>query len=72
VSPNRALVSTCTVCAQQSGGDDPVTQRAVDAAVCWRVALQINTPSARRLCAWKLPDRRWEMSTIRKHDDFEP
>jgi hypothetical protein len=55
-----------------AGGDDPARQRTVDGAVCWRVALQINTPSARRLHAWKLPDGRWEISSVRNHDDFEP
>jgi hypothetical protein len=54
------------------GGDDPIHRRASDGAVCWRIALQTNTPSARRLHAWKLPDGRWELSSVRKHDDFVP
>lgn len=53
------------------GGDDPIRQRA-DGAVCWRVALQINTPSARRLHAWKRSDGTWELSSVRKHDDMAP
>jgi hypothetical protein len=55
-----------------AGGDNPARQRAQDGAVCWRIALQVNTPSARRLHAWKLPDGRWELSSVRKHDDVEP
>lgn len=54
------------------GGDNPARQRAHDGAVCWRLALQVNTPSARRLHAWKLPDGRWELASVRKHDDVEP
>ena len=57
---------------QGAGGDDPVQTRASDGAVCWRVALQVNTPSARRLHAWRLDDGRWELSSVRKHDDFSP
>jgi hypothetical protein len=53
-----------------AGGDNPVRQRQ-DGAVCWRLALQVNTPSARRLHAWRLADGRWELSSVRKHDDFE-
>ena len=52
------------------GGDDPIRQRTADGATCWRVALQQNTPSARRLHAWRLADRSWELSSVRKHDDF--
>lgn len=54
-----------------TGGDTPVRQRESDGAICWRIALQVGTPSARRLHAWKLPDGRWELSSVRKHDDFE-
>lgn len=54
-----------------TSGDTPARQRDSDGAYCWRLALQTGTPSARRLHAWKLPDGRWELSSVRKHDDFE-
>jgi hypothetical protein len=55
-----------------AGGDNPVRHRAQDGAICWRIALQVSTPSARRLHAWKLSDGRWELASVRKHDDVEP
>jgi hypothetical protein len=54
-----------------SGGDDPVRQRE-DGALCWRVSLQVNTPSARRLHYWKLPGGAYELSRVVLHDDVEP
>lgn len=54
-----------------SGGDDPVRQRD-DGAACWRVSLQVNTPSARRLHYWKLPGGAYELSRVVLHDDVEP
>ncbi|GAB2504057.1 hypothetical protein GCM10027063_49150 [Promicromonospora xylanilytica] len=54
-----------------SGGDDPVRQRD-DGAACWRVSLQVNTPSARRLHYWKLPGGAYELSRVVVHDDVEP
>jgi hypothetical protein len=54
-----------------SGGDDPVRQRD-DGATCWRVSLQVNTPSARRLHYWKLPGGAYELSRVVVHDDVEP
>lgn len=54
-----------------SGGDDPVRLRD-DGAVCWRVSLQVNTPSARRLHYWKLPGGSYELSRVVLHDDVEP
>ncbi|MFD2797148.1 hypothetical protein ACFS27_26560 [Promicromonospora vindobonensis] len=54
-----------------SGGDDPVRQRD-DGATCWRVSLQVNTPSARRLHYWKLPRGTYELSRVVVHDDVEP
>ena len=54
-----------------SGGDDPFRQRD-DGAVCWRVSLQVNTPSARRLHYWKLPGGAYELSRVVLHDDVEP
>lgn len=37
------------------GGDDPPVVRARDGASCWRVAIERNTPSARRLHYWRTP-----------------
>jgi hypothetical protein len=54
-----------------AGGDDPFRQRD-DGALCWRVSLQVNTPSARRLHYWKLPGGAYELSRVVLHDDVEP
>ncbi|MCP2264966.1 hypothetical protein ACFQHV_10805 [Promicromonospora thailandica] len=54
-----------------SGGDDPARQRD-DGAQCWRVALQVNSPSARRLHYWRLPGGAFELSRVVLHDDVEP
>jgi hypothetical protein len=54
-----------------AGGDDPARQRD-DGAVCWRVSLQVNTPSARRLHYWRLPGGPYELSRVVLHDDVEP
>jgi len=52
------------------GGAPTLTRE--DGATCWRVALQINTPSARRLHFWQPPGRPPELSSVRLHDDFRP
>lgn len=52
------------------GGDDPVRVRE-DGAVAWRASLQINTPSARRIHYWVLPDGRIELGRVTTHDDFD-
>lgn len=39
---------------------------------CWRVALQRNTPSARRLHFWRRVDGSVELSSVRLHDDMRP
>ncbi len=54
-----------------AGGDDPIRHRD-DGAVCWRVSLQVNTPSARRLHYWKLRGGAHELSRVVLHDDVEP
>ncbi|WP_369371171.1 hypothetical protein AB1046_20730 [Promicromonospora sp. Populi] len=54
-----------------AGGDDPIRQRD-DGAACWRVSLQVNTPSARRLHYWKQPGGAYELSRVVLHDDVEP
>ena len=52
-----------------TGGSPPRTRE--DGAVCWRVALQQNTPSARRLHYWSVGDT-IELSRVVTHDDTEP
>lgn len=44
--------------------------RAEDGAKAWRVSLQVNTPSARRLHFWRLPDGGVELSRVGVHDDL--
>ncbi|WP_460749345.1 hypothetical protein [Myceligenerans cantabricum] len=53
------------------GGDDPQRVRD-DGAACWRVSLQVNTPSARRMHYWRLPGGGYELSRVVLHDDMEP
>lgn len=53
------------------GGDDPVRVRE-DGSVCWRVAIQRNTASARRLHFWQRPDGTIELSRVVLHDDMQP
>lgn len=44
-----------------------------DGATCWRVAVQINTPGARRLHFWQPPGGAPpELSSVRHHDDDRP
>ncbi|MCE0534098.1 hypothetical protein LWF15_01080 [Kineosporia rhizophila] len=52
------------------GGNDAPVQRE-DGAVCWRVSLQNNSPSARRLHYWRSPEG-IELSRVVVHDDYEP
>lgn len=52
------------------GGDDPPRTRA-DGSMAWRASLQVNTPSARRIHYWALPDGRYELARVATHDDFE-
>ncbi|GAA3592686.1 hypothetical protein GCM10022223_04240 [Kineosporia mesophila] len=51
------------------GNDQPV--RRDDGATCFRVALQRNTPQARRLHFWKWAEE-IEFSRVVLHDDYEP
>ncbi len=53
-----------------AGGAPPVT-RASDGAYCMRAALQINSPSARRIHYWK-GSGPIEFSRVVTHDDFQP
>ena len=51
------------------GGDDaPRTREGGE--MCWRVALQHGTPSARRLHYWVCRDGSIELASVRVHDDF--
>jgi len=52
------------------GGGSPAVARA-DGAVCYRVALQVNSPSARRLHYWRKGEH-VELSRVVLHDDVEP
>lgn len=53
------------------GGDDTAVVRK-GGENCWRVSLQVRTPSARRLHYWQRNDGGIELSSIRVHDDFRP
>lgn len=52
-------------------GDAPAVRRE-DGATCWRAALQVNTPQARRIHYWKLPNGGVELSRVVPHDNFTP
>lgn len=54
-----------------NGGGDPYRVRA-DGARAFRASLQVNTPSARRLHYWQLPNGQIELSRVVLHDDVEP
>lgn len=43
-----------------------------DGARAWRCALQVNTPSARRLHFWKLTDGAIELDSVGTHDNLPP
>ncbi|MEU4453191.1 hypothetical protein AB0F44_17785 [Nocardioides sp. NPDC023903] len=55
-----------------SAGGNAAPQSRTDGAVCYRVSMQIHTPSARRLHFWKCPDGTIELSRVVVHDDMEP
>jgi hypothetical protein len=42
-----------------------------DGATCWRVALQQDSPAARRLHYWRTRDR-YEFSRVVLHNDYRP
>lgn len=56
---------------ESEAGNAPFVRRG-DGATCWRVALQVRTPQARRLHYWQLNDGSVELSSVRLHDDFRP
>jgi hypothetical protein len=51
-----------------TGGSPYVVRQ--DGALAWRVNLQTNTASARRLHYWELPGGRIELAKVGLHDDF--
>jgi hypothetical protein len=53
------------------GGGSPYVVRPEDGAQSWRVALQRETPQARRLHYWRLGDT-YELSRVVRHDDMTP
>lgn len=55
---------------ENKAGGSPTVVRG-DGGVCWRVALQRETASARRMHYWELPDRSVEFSRVGKHDEVE-
>lgn len=56
---------------QGQGGSDPYVTR-TDGAICWRLSLETNTASARRLHYWQLPGGTIELSRVVIHDDVAP
>ena len=75
------VVEVVTGIAERSPGRDAHRLRSGDAgspyltrpdgANCWRVALQRETPAARRLHYWRRGDH-YELSRVVQHDDFRP
>ena len=57
---------------RDGSGGSPTLVRPGDRAECWRVSLQVRSPSARRLHFWRLPDGSVELSRVALHDDFRP
>lgn len=57
---------------RESDGPGAAYVKRADGSTCWRVALQRNTPQARRLHYWQRPDGWVELSAVRKHDDMRP
>lgn len=55
-----------------SSGNAPYVRRASDGAACWRAALQVHTPAARRIHYWVLPGGLVELSRVCLHDEMEP
>ena len=53
-------------------GSAPQVRRSADNATCWRAALQVNAPQARRIHYWMIPGGRIEFSRVALHDDFRP
>jgi hypothetical protein len=54
---------------ESAGGDAPQRIRE-DGAKAWRCSLQADTPAARRLHYWQLPDAGVELANVAYHDDL--
>lgn len=54
-----------------STGGASVRVRVHDQATAWRCNLQTNTPSARRLMWWEIPDGSIELAVVALHDDVD-
>ena len=52
----------------RESASSPVQRVRADGARAWRCALQVNTPSARRLHFWRLPDGGIELDQVATHD----
>lgn len=57
---------------ESAGPTARYVRRASDGATCWRAALQVHAPQARRIHYWVLPGGRVELSRVALHDDFQP
>ena len=57
---------------RRSDGGNAAYVTRPDGSTCWRVALQVNAPQARRLHYWQRADGSVELSSVRQHDDFRP
>lgn len=61
--------SSRAVKAWADGKNGPQQMRASDGALAFRVRLQTNTQSARRMKYWRLPDGSMELDWVGVHDD---
>ena len=61
--------SSRAVKAWTDGKNGPQQMRASDGALAFRVRLQTNTQSARRMKYWRLPDGSMELDWVGVHDD---
>ncbi len=55
---------------RESGAGNARQRVRDDGATGWRVSLQVNTPSARRLHFWRTPDGHIELAKVAVHDDY--
>jgi predicted RNA-binding protein with RPS1 domain len=74
VASNRAReISGRAMHELTAGGGGHAVSRASDGAKAWRCALQVGTPSARRLHWWVVPHKQGEtieFASVATHDDF--
>ena len=57
---------------EADGGNAPGVRRSTDDAVMWRVNLQTNSASARRLHYWAMPGGEIELWHVGTHDERPP